>query len=1063
MAKKISTLDGQKHTYESLVQHFQGLGTSDISAILGILGVDQILDDDGNLIPAYTLDISSDKPTFLVNDFTRTLVAKVYNYFSDVTDQVTSFQWTRDSGNIAEDTAWAQGKTSPTLNLTKEDFGSNISTSDVTFGVSVMIKNTPLEDNITFSVYQEFSKIQIKSTGTAFVNNSPTKITLSFDSSSVIESQKWFVDGVLRSVATSFNLFETEVPSGEAVEVKLEAIEFSTGNTLTDIFTIVKVADGADGAPGIPGVPGADGTSTYTWIKYAEGPNGENMNEYPFKADGTPREYIGLAHNKTTATESQDPDDYTWTKYIGDSSTTWIKYSQYPDGRDTNGTVSMYDVPFIGTGPSREDMVYLGLSFNNTSDVESDIPEDYMWSKIKGEDGHTGYVLELSNDNTSVSSANDGTFPFPLIAFSNAVTTATLYYGNDIVPLSEYGIELTSSVGITYSSNTNNTQVQITGMTADVGSILFTAYPKDDQGVLDTSKPISKNTFTINKLKNTAVYEISPSTTSIKVTKTTGTTSIEPEVVMCKVIMNTGDTNSFVTTGRLTYRYIFQNTLGTDEDGTEIGIGTNLTISTAGDPLFLEFKYFHPITNLLVDRERIAFVRDGQDGISTEQRFQKTANVNTIPALVNTDPVPAGWSLVPPAVSGQETLWFITSHKKADGTLIGTWSNPVILSGPAGAPGAPGIQGTAGPVVRLMEWAPGGTYYRDDKYIDYIYYRSQDTATEGWYTVKEDTATSQIANASGSPDLTKFQKEIFSHTGAFGTIIAEQANLAGFIFRNQILKSQAGNNVYCENTDRGYFPNLTLDGINGLLKFGDRMIQNKDGIVLRDDCGRDRMAFQWIGGVPVLKFYNEAGVVTWEAGQNGYIIVTSGTIAPTWGTPVGFSRISTLPVDPNITFGNAVYPTGNDTNANIVKSFVQARTNQEGPNQDSLGAGGHVVSLRRWFNQNAMPSYPTYSPSLNNGGAELYNKGDMSVNSTHYEGYYITQFPITMGQEHGAPELLPDGWYMMEGITGGNGQEMVSEVNPQQAGTYIYSVTLVYMKNGNIFTSSYVPLFKYQP
>ena len=876
MAKKILSLDGQTHTYESLVEHFQGLETSDLNTILGILGVDQILDEEGNIIPAYTLDISSNKPTFLVNDFTRTLVAKVYNYFSDVTSQATSFQWTRDSGNIAEDTAWAQGKTSPILNLVQQDFGSNISTSDVTFSLSAMIRNVPVEDSITFSVYQEFSKIQIKSTGTAFVNNSPTKITLSFSSSSTIESQRWFVNGVLKSVATSFDLFETEVPSGEAVEIKLEAVEFSTGNTLTDVFTIVKVTDGVDGEPGIPGPPGTNGISTYTWIKYAEGPNGENMNDYPFKADGTAREYIGFAYNKPTDTESQNPADYTWTKYIGNSSTTWVKYSQYPNGRDTNGTVSMFDTPFIGTGPSREDMVYLGFSFNNSSNIESDIPEDYVWSKIKGEDGHTAYVLELSNDNTSVSSANDGTFPSPVVAFSNAITSVTLYYGNDIVPLSEYGIILTPSTGITYNSNTNNTQVQITGMTADTGSILFTAYPKDAGGVLDTSKPISKATFTINKLRNTAVYEISPSTTSIKVINTTGNTLIEPDVVMCKVIMNTGDTNSFVTTGRLTYRYIFQNTLGTDEDGTEIGINTNLNISATGDPLFLEFKYFHPITNLLVDRERIAFVRDGQNGISTEQRFQKTASVSTIPTLVNTDNVPSGWSLVPPAVSGQEVLWFITARKKADGTLIGVWSNPVMLSGPAGVPG---LQGTAGPVLRLMEWAAGGTYYRNSQYIDYIYYRSQDITTEGWYTVKENTVTSQTANATGSPDLTKFQKEVFTHTGAFGTIIAEQANLAGFLFRNQILESQKKSYQSCTTlNDSGPFPNLVINGIDGIFKFLERVQIDKNGITLKDDCGKNRLTIDYDSrGIPVIQFYYENGSPAYSLDQDG----PSGTVDTT--------------------------------------------------------------------------------------------------------------------------------------------------------------------------------------
>lgn len=63
---------------------------------------------------------------------------------------------------------------------------------------------------------------------------------------------------------------------------------------------------------GIPGPPGEDGQTLYTWIKYATSPQGDNISDSP---DG--RDYIGFAYNKTTATESDNPDDYTWSLIQG--------------------------------------------------------------------------------------------------------------------------------------------------------------------------------------------------------------------------------------------------------------------------------------------------------------------------------------------------------------------------------------------------------------------------------------------------------------------------------------------------------------------------------------------------------------------------------------------------------------------------------------------------------------------------------------------------------------------------------------------------------------------------
>ena len=71
---------------------------------------------------------------------------------------------------------------------------------------------------------------------------------------------------------------------------------------------------GADGAQGVQGPPGKDGRQLYTWIKYATSDAGANMSDNP-----TGRDYIGIAYNKTTATESTNPKDYAWSLIQGET------------------------------------------------------------------------------------------------------------------------------------------------------------------------------------------------------------------------------------------------------------------------------------------------------------------------------------------------------------------------------------------------------------------------------------------------------------------------------------------------------------------------------------------------------------------------------------------------------------------------------------------------------------------------------------------------------------------------------------------------------------------------
>lgn len=71
---------------------------------------------------------------------------------------------------------------------------------------------------------------------------------------------------------------------------------------------------GEDGTDGVPGPAGEDGKTTYTWIAYSDNADGSDMYQIP--TDST--KYIGIAVNKDTATESNNPTDYTWSRFRGE-------------------------------------------------------------------------------------------------------------------------------------------------------------------------------------------------------------------------------------------------------------------------------------------------------------------------------------------------------------------------------------------------------------------------------------------------------------------------------------------------------------------------------------------------------------------------------------------------------------------------------------------------------------------------------------------------------------------------------------------------------------------------
>lgn len=171
---------------------------------------------------------------------------------------------------------------------------------------------------------------------------------------------------------------------------------------------------GKDGPQGVHGDPGADGITLYTWIRYAEDANGTGISNSP---DG--KSYIGLAYNKTTASESNNPSDYTWSKITGkdgvagpageDGKTlyTWIKYA---NTMPSSSSSTIYDIP-------NQNTKYIGIAVNKDTASESIDAMVYTWSLFRGADGTNG---------TDGKDGRDGRIVYPAGIYDATVTyTAT--------------------------------------------------------------------------------------------------------------------------------------------------------------------------------------------------------------------------------------------------------------------------------------------------------------------------------------------------------------------------------------------------------------------------------------------------------------------------------------------------------------------------------------------------------------------------------------------------------------------------------------------------------------
>lgn len=208
-----------------------------------------------------------------------------------------------------------------------------------------------------------------------------------------------------------------------------------------------------------------------------------------------------------------------------------------------------------------------------------------------------------------------------------------------------------------------------------------------------------------------------------------------------------------------------------------------------------------------------------------EQRYAKNSSALSPPSINQSDANPSGWSVIMPSLAYYEYLWVTIARKASDGTLIQNWSTPVRMTGVDGNDGANGANGSNGrtgdkgepgsspALVFRGEYDPFQIYYGMPSRVDAVKYMNSYYST---------TPTSGSISGISPVDTSKWIPfgESFQSV-ATDLLLAQYANIAGFIFKDNSLISQLGTvngSPSSDYQDASFQPNISLDGVTGVSK-----------------------------------------------------------------------------------------------------------------------------------------------------------------------------------------------------------------------------------------------------
>lgn len=192
------------------------------------------------------------------------------------------------------------------------------------------------------------------------------------------------------------------------------------GSEWTNVGTI-------QGPAGPQGESGADGQTSYLHIAYANSSDGHT----DFSVDDSyNKQYIGQYVDFTLA-DSDNPDDYKWTKILGPIGPQGEQGIQGPAGKD--GQTTYFHVKYSenanGSPMTENPSKYIG-TYSDFTQADSTDPNDYTWSQFQGDPGDKGIPGENGIDGkTSYLHIAYATSADGSEGFSTSVSSGKTYIG----------------------------------------------------------------------------------------------------------------------------------------------------------------------------------------------------------------------------------------------------------------------------------------------------------------------------------------------------------------------------------------------------------------------------------------------------------------------------------------------------------------------------------------------------------------------------------------------------------------------------------------------------------
>lgn len=245
-----------------------------------------------------------------------------------------------------------------------------------------------------------------------------------------------------------------------------------------------------------------------------------------------------------------------------------------------------------------------------------------------------------------------------------------------------------------------------------------------------------------------------------------------------------------------------------------------------------------------------------------EYRFAKNGSRNSAPSLVKTDAEPNGWTTVQPSVGTLEYLWMIVAKKSGTGALLENWSEPVRITP---YDGKDGKNGKSPAMVYRGVYDSSKTYYGNQYRVDAVKHNGI------YYIARIDAGEFHNVAPTNTSKWNNFGAQFESI--ATGLLLAENANIAGWIFRNNRLESQTladGTTADGATTKK---PMVFMNGVTGEVSFAGGKVQfNSDGTV---SIGNGKFAIDKDGNVTMKNVTMEN--ITANSGTfTGKIIANSG-------------------------------------------------------------------------------------------------------------------------------------------------------------------------------------------